>query len=85
MANELKHKSQGTTLTQAEYENIDAHVCNSQAIGDLIYASSATQLSRLGIGSTNQLLTVIGGVPTWQSTLSGLTFVAPYTFQVLHV
>lgn len=46
MANELKHKSQGTSLTQAEYENIDAHLFDGQAIGDSVEASSATQLSR---------------------------------------
>lgn len=35
--------------------------------GDLLYASSATGLTRLGIGSiTNQVLTVVGGVPSWQ-------------------
>lgn len=77
MANELKHASAGTVLTQAEFEAIGLHVLNSQATGDLIFASSVTQLSRLGIGSTNQLLTVIGGVPTWQSTLSGLTLTSP--------
>ncbi len=70
MSNELVHKSQGTTLTQAEYENVDAHICNSQATGDVIYASSATQLTRLGIGATNQLLMVTGGVPVWGSTLT---------------
>jgi len=77
MANELIHASQGTTLTQAEFEAVGLHVCNSQATGDLIYASSATQLTRLGIGSTNAILTVIGGVPTWQSTLAGLTLTSP--------
>lgn len=65
MANELVHGSQGTVLTQAEFEAVGLHVCNSQATGDLIYASSATQLSRLGIGATNTVLTVIGGVPAW--------------------
>jgi len=46
MADELKHKSQGTSLTQAEYENIDAHVFDGQATGDSVEASSVTQLSR---------------------------------------
>jgi len=68
MANELKHKSQGTTLTQAEYENIDAHVCDSQATGDLIYASSATQLSRLAIGAADTVLTCDGSTPSWSAT-----------------
>jgi hypothetical protein len=33
--------------------------------GDIIYASSANTPARLGIGSTNQVLTVSGGLPTW--------------------
>lgn len=77
VANEFVHGSVGVGMTQAEFEAVGLHVINSQATGDLIYASSATQLSRLGIGATNAILTVIGGVPTWQTTLSGLTFVAP--------
>ena len=51
MADELKHKSVGTELTQAEWEANGAHVFDSQATGDIGYASSATQLTRLGIGS----------------------------------
>ena len=37
--------------------------------GDLIYSASGATNSRLAIGSTNQVLTVVGGVPTW-GTLS---------------
>lgn len=33
--------------------------------GDTIYASGASTPARLGIGSTGQVLTVAGGVPTW--------------------
>ena len=67
MANELVHASVGTTMTQSEFEAIGLHICNSQATGDLIYASSATQLSRLAIGSG--VLIVSGGIPAWSSTL----------------
>lgn len=35
--------------------------------GDTIYASGASTPARLGIGSTGQVLTVAGGVPTWAS------------------
>ena len=65
MANEFKHVSVGTDLSQAEWESTAGHVLNSQATGDLIYASSASQLTRLGIGSTSQVLTVSGGLPAW--------------------
>ncbi len=33
--------------------------------GDMIYSSSGTTNSRLAIGSTGQILTVSGGLPTW--------------------
>ena len=33
--------------------------------GDIIYASSANTPARLGIGSTDQVLKVSGGIPTW--------------------
>jgi hypothetical protein len=65
MANELKHKSVGVECTQAEFEDIALHQFDSQATGDILYASSTTQLSRLGIGSTNDFLKVSGGLPTW--------------------
>jgi len=66
MANELKHGSVGTELTQAEWEGIGTHVFSSQATGDLAYASSATQLSRLAIsGTATHILSISGGVPVW--------------------
>ena len=39
--------------------------------GDLIYASSANTPARLAIGSSGQVLTVSGGVPTWSAAASG--------------
>ena len=33
--------------------------------GDLVYGSGSGALTRLGIGSSTQVLTVAGGVPTW--------------------
>ena len=47
--------------------------------GDVIYASAANTPARLGIGSTSQVLTVAGGVPSWATPAvasSGLTFIA---------
>jgi hypothetical protein len=41
--------------------------------GDLYYASAANTPARLGIGSTNQVLTVAGGVPTWAAGSSTFT------------
>ena len=39
--------------------------------GDLLYGTGSGALTRLGIGSTNQVLTVAGGVPTWATPSGG--------------
>ncbi len=67
MSGEFAHATIGTSMTQAEFEAVGLHVCNSQATGDLIYASSASQLSRLPIGTG--VLIVSGGIPAWGLTL----------------
>ena len=41
--------------------------------GDLIYSSSGSTASRLPIGSTGQILSVSGGVPTWSTISTGGT------------
>jgi hypothetical protein len=51
--------------------------------GDIIYASSANTPARLGIGSTDQILKVSGGVPTWATPAvpsGGLNYVTGATF-----
>jgi hypothetical protein len=42
----------------------------SYATGDILYASASNTLAKRAIGSTGQVLTVSGGVPTW-ATASG--------------
>jgi hypothetical protein len=39
--------------------------------GDVIYATGSSALTRLGIGSTGQVLTVAAGVPSWATPSSG--------------
>jgi hypothetical protein len=47
----------------------------STTLGDIEYRSStANTNTRLGIGSTGQVLTVAGGVPSWATPASGSTF-----------
>ena len=77
MANEFKHKSVGTQMTQGEYEAVGGHVLDSQAAGDLVYASSTTQLSRLGIGTAGKVLAVNSGAtaPEWAAAITGITSV----------
>jgi len=43
------------------------------ATGDSIYASSANTPARLAVGTTGQVLTVAGGVPTWATPAAGTT------------
>lgn len=73
MSGELKHSSVGTSLTQAEFESIGLHVLDGQAQGDIIYASSTTQLSRLAKGTAGQVLTMNAGAtaPEWSAAGSG--------------
>ena len=42
----------------------------SQAVGDTLYASSATQLARLAVGTANQIQTSSGSAPQWSSNLA---------------
>lgn len=44
---------------------------SSYATGDILYASASNTLSKRTIGSTGDVLTVAGGVPTWAPTSSG--------------
>ena len=69
MANEFVHASQGSILTQAEFEAVGLHVLNSQARGDMVYASSASQLSRLAVGAANAFLQSDGTDPVWRTSL----------------
>jgi len=47
--------------------------------GDIIYSSSGTTNARLAIGTTGQVLTVAGGVPTWAAAGGGGVTWATYT------
>jgi hypothetical protein len=65
----FQHKSVGTGLTQAEYEQTDTgHQFASQATGMMLYSSSSTVNTSLAIGSTSAFLQVAGGIPAWTLT-----------------
>ena len=56
-------------MTRArDVANIDGILTTT---GDTFYASSGGTPARLGIGSTDQVLKVSGGVPTWATPSSG--------------
>lgn len=48
--------------------------------GDIMYASSASNPARLGIGSSAQVLTVASGVPSWATPSSGLNLIKRASF-----
>lgn len=51
--------------------------------GDVIYGTGAGTFTRLGVGSTGQVMTVAGGVPTWatpSAPASGLTYITGASF-----
>ena len=70
MANELTHKDPGAELTQAEFIASDGtgHVFESQATGDIAYASSATVLSRLAKATDGNVLELASGLPAWTAS-----------------
>ena len=49
--------------------------------GDIMYASSASNPARLGIGSSAQVLTVASGVPSWATPSSGASFVGASVYK----
>jgi len=61
-------------MTRArDVANIDGVLTTT---GDTYYASAAATPARLGIGSTGQVLTVAGGVPTWAAAPSSNATIA---------
>lgn len=56
---------------------------SSYTTGDILYASATNTLSKQAVGSTGQVLTVAGGIPTWaspgSSSLAVTTKTANYT------
>jgi len=60
------------TLTNPVISSVINNTLTSTT-GDIIYASAANTPARLGIGSTAQVLTVAGGVPSWASASASAT------------
>jgi hypothetical protein len=75
MANEFKHKDPGAELTQAEFITTDGtgHIVESQATGDILYASSATVLKALAKGSNGDVLSLAAGIPDWTTSAASAT------------
>ena len=69
----LKDTNVTTYYTGSAWANLDTTGMTNPmtTTGDTIYSSSGSTPARLGIGSTGQVLTVAGGVPTWAAPASG--------------
>lgn len=70
-----------TTFTSTGYTNIATSLAPTfltkltdptTTIGDIIIRDGFNAINRLGIGSSNQVLTVSGGVPSWQNLPAGI-------------
>lgn len=61
---------QAVSLTNALLDgtNHTDTLAGAVAAGDLIFGNATPKWARLGIGSAGQVLTVVGGVPTWSGT-----------------
>jgi hypothetical protein len=69
----LKDTNVTTYYTGSAWANVDSTGMTNPmtTTGDTIYSSSGSTPARLGIGSTGNVLTVAGGVPTWSAPASG--------------
>lgn len=65
--------SQTVTVTNKTLSTGTKMSLGSDATGDTYYNSGSGTVGRLGIGSTGQVMTVTGGVPTWASPTSANT------------
>lgn len=69
----LKDTNVTTYYTGSAWANLDTTGMTNPmtTTGDTIYSSSGSTPARLGIGTSGQVLTVAGGVPTWATPAGG--------------
>ena len=69
----LKDTNVTTYYTGSAWANLDTTGMTNPmtTTGDIIYSSPGSTPVRLGIGSTGNVLTVAGGVPTWAAAAGG--------------
>jgi len=69
----LKDTNVTTYYTGSAWANLDTTGMTNPmtTTGDIIYSSSGSTPDRLGIGSTGNVLTVAGGVPSWAAPAGG--------------
>ena len=69
----LKDTNVTTYYTGSAWTNLDTTGMTNPmtTTGDMVYSSSGSTPARLGIGSTGQVVTVAGGIPSWATPASG--------------
>jgi hypothetical protein len=80
-ANTAAGTAQSTANSATTTANAAVPKSTVTTAGDVIYATGSAAVTRLGIGSTGQVLTVASGVPSWAtpsaSSSTKLTYVTP--------
>jgi hypothetical protein len=82
----LKDTNVTTYYTGSAWTNLDTTGMTNPmtTTGDMVYSSSGSTPARLGIGTTGQVLSVAGGIPSWASASSGaLAFVNATSFSAV--
>jgi hypothetical protein len=74
----LKDTNVTTYYTGSAWTNLDTTGMTNPmtTTGDMVYSSSGSTPARLGIGTTGQVLSVAGGIPSWATASSGSSNVA---------
>lgn len=69
----LKDTNVTTYYTGSAWTNLDTTGMTNPmtTTGDMVYSSSGSTPARLGIGTTGQVVTVAGGIPSWATPTSG--------------
>ncbi len=69
----------GATTAAAAFDALNPMT----TVGDIIYEGTGPAAARLGIGTTGQVLTVAGGIPSWATPSGGVTSITGTTNQVI--
>ena len=69
----LKDTNVTTYYTGSAWANLDTTGMTNPmtTTGDMVYSSSGSTPARLGIGTTGQVVTVAGGIPSWATPSGG--------------
>jgi hypothetical protein len=80
----LKDTNVTTYYTGSAWANLDTTGMTNPmtTTGDTIYSSSGSTPARLGIGSTGQVLTVAGGVPSWATPAAAAGFTSKANYVI---